>query len=930
MRYFFLALLLCGSLDFYAQTGSQIPMDSSVRYGRLSNGMTYYIKHNNFPKGYADFQIFHAVGAIQEEDNQNGLAHFLEHMAFKGLNRFPGKSMTNYLEGIGVKFGANLNASTTTDYTRYLINQVPVTRQGIIDTCLMILADWSGSISATPQDIETERGVIKEEWRTRTNANVRANQALSAYYFKDSKYALRSVIGDMRIIENFKRDELMDFYHKWYRPDLQAIGIVGDFNADSMETAVIREFSKILPAVIKKKKVQYTIPNNNELIYGTFSDREITNNSISLLFKHPAISEASRSTQESYVAGYLRSLMMYMMNQRWIEVSDKKELDLKNLDFSYGNFSGDKDVFGVSGEVRDARMMPAFRLMLSELERFRRYGFTQSELDIAKATYKRHLEKNFVERDKQSNTSVMNGLFDNYIYNDPLPNAEFSYRILSNVIDTVSLAGLNAEVKKLVTDKNRIVTVVAGQKDSSEIPSKKEIETELSRMADLKVVRYSGVKVPVLTPQSEPVPSAIMKSEQVKFGATLWHLSNGAKVYLLPTKNKKDEILFDAYSKGGSSVLSNSEFQSARLLTTALTASGVGSLSSTDLARALNGKIVYVTPYFSEFEEGFGCATSPSDLETTLKLMYMYFKEPRFNAEDFEFEKKKIKDNLLSRKKNPFSALQDSVFAVRSNFNLRGNSLITDPDELPEVSLDTIRKVYKKAFSNPGDFIFYFVGTVDTTIIKPLIEKYIGGLRGDHRSDTWKDLNIRPPKGKVVIDFKNKMETPKSTVFMEYTQLTDYSFKKGIEMQLLQGILESRLNELLRNQKSGVYTPAVECSLKELPVGQASLIVSFDTEPDLLDELVKIVGEEMNRLATQGIAETDLEKSKEFVLKSYDQGLTNNYYWRYLLSNFIKSGRDNLTGNKELVESIKSVEITSLLKEIVKAGNIAKVIMRPE
>jgi zinc protease len=930
-----LLLITMSGLSTYAQIkpDAALPTDPKLRVGKLPNGLTYYIRHNNFPKGLADFQIFHSVGAMQEEDNQNGLAHFLEHQAFKGLAHFPGKSMTNYMEKIGVKFGENLNAATTTDYTRYMINQVPISRQGIIDTCLLVLSDWSGSITANPEAVDSERGVIKEEWRMRGGVDYRINQGLSPYFFKGSKYAIRSVIGDMKIIETFKQEELLDFYHKWYRPDLQAVAIVGDFDVDAMEAAVKKLFSKLPKAVNPTAKTAYPLPDNKELIYGTYSDKEASSSSISLMFKHPQQKWADRQKPSTYTLGYQYAIITSMMNSRWEELSHKKDFAIKGLQYGFGSFVADKDVFSVSADVKPgvANIMPAFDMMLSETERFKRYGFTKGELDLVKANFKRRLERSYLERDKKPNNNFIESYMNNFLENTPMISAEVSYKLFTQVLDNFTLAQANAMLKGLFTEQNVIATVVTSTEDAAGIPSRELVVKKLAGMSALPVEIYKDKALVKLEPKTAPKPGKVISEQKVEFGATLWTLANGAKVYLLPTPHKKDELMMTAYSKGGHSVMNDKDYFSARLLTTAMLTSGVGNLSSTELSNALAGKIVYVTPFLSELSESIDCSTTPSDAETMLKLVYMYFTEPRFDEAAFKMDMKKTKENLVSRKKNPFSALQDSVTYIRSNHHYRSSNLILDANDIDKVDFSKMKDIHKQVFGNPADFVFVFTGAIDLVKVKPMIEEYVGGLSATHRKDEWRDVGKRSPKGPVTIEIKQKMETPKSTTFIEYTREAPYSFRRAITMQLLQGIIDIRFNKLLRDERSGVYSTMSEASIVQDPLSKLQLIVSFETDPKLMDELTKVVHQELKRLAVEGVDAADLAKGREFMNKSRIQRTTNNGYWHHILYTYAtKNGVNNDKDAERVLNEIDAKEVKAILAEILEPNNVVTVTMRPE
>lgn len=934
---FILALLLMvmSGLSPYAQlkTKATLSKDPEVRFGKLPNGLTYYIRHNNFSKGLADFQIFHAVGAMQEENNQDGLAHFLEHQAFKGLVHFPGKSMTSYMEKIGVKFGQNLNAATTTDYTRYMINQVPISRQGIIDTCLLVLSDWSGSILAKPEDVDSERGVIKEEYRMRGGLDLRVNEALSPYLFKDSKYAVRSVIGDMKIIESFKQQELMDFYHKWYRPDLQAVAIVGDFDVDAMEANVIKIFSKLPKAVDPAAKVDFPLPDNKDLIYGTYSDKEATSSSISILYKHTQPVWAERESPDAYTRKYKIGIVMSMMNDRWTELSHNKDLEIKGFNYGFSSFVADKDVFSISADIKPGatQLMPAFDRMLSETERFKRMGFSQGELDLVKANFKRRLEQGYMEKDKKTNGSYIESFMSNFLENRPILSSEDHYKLYSDVLESMTLDQASAILKDLFTDENMIVTVVTSTEDASAIPSKELVVKKLAGMSALPIEKYKDKVSAKLEPKVAPKPGKVIKESKVDFGATLWTLANGAKVFLLPTAHKKDEVLVTAYSSGGHSVLNDKDYFSARMMTTALTGSGVGSLNANELSNALSGKIVYVTPFLSELSESFDCATTPSDVESTLKLIYMYFTEPRFDEEAFKINMQKTKDNLVSRKKNPFSALQDSVTYLRGNHHYRSSNLILKPEDIDKVDFSRIKELYKDVFGNPSDFVFVLTGAIDLVKIKPVVEKYIGGLGGKHRKDQWLDVGKRSPKGPVTLDFKQKMENPKAITFIEYTKEAPYSYRRTIAMQLLQGIMDIRFNKLLREERSGTYSTMTEASMVEQPISKLQLIVSFETDPKIVDDLTKVVHEELKRLSIEGIDASDLAKSREFMHKGRIQSLTNNRFWHYSLYNYAtKNGVNNEKDAEKILNEINEAEIKSLIAEVLQPNNAVTVTMRPE
>ncbi|MGV8093775.1 MAG: M16 family metallopeptidase [Mangrovibacterium sp.] len=909
-----------------------VPQDVNVRYGVLSNGLTYYIRHNNFPEGYAHFEIIHAVGALQEEDNQNGLAHFLEHLAFNGLKHFPGKSMLEYMERIGVKFGENLNAATSADYTRYLIKNVPTLRQGVIDTSLQVLYDWSGSILCDQEEIDAERGVIEEEWRSRGDVRYRISEAIAPYVYNHSKYARRNVIGNMEIIRNFKREELVDFYHTWYRPDLQAIVIVGDFDADKMETQVKELFSQLPAATAGKPKETYQIPDNSEMLYATYSDKEATSSSIEILFKHPSVKQEARNIVREYARSYQISMITSMMNSRLKEIVTNGNFPVNQLGYFYGNLGGDRDVFSISAQIKKGgdNIPAAFDMMLRESERIRRYGFTPEELSREKADKKRNVERAYLERDKRTNDRYVQDYFNHFLNNNPYPDMQTYYDLRKQIIDDTTLEDLNTLVKTLFRDDNQVVTIITPSDEASSIPAEAFVENRLASCTQLAVTPYEEKVLGTSLLKKEPVPGKVINETKNEFGATEWTLSNGIKVYLYPTALKKDEILMDAFSWGGHSVVRDKEFIPARLVSTAMSESGAGTFNATDLAKMLTGKIVYVTPILGEFFETFGCASTPSDYETMLQVVYLYFTSPRFDEDAFNKNKQKIKENLVSRKNMPFSYLQDSVTMLRSNYHFRASNLILDPDDVDKANLRQVKVIQRKLFDNPQQFTFFFTGAIDPEKAKPIVEKYIGSLKGAHRhADQWKDVGKRPPKGVIRSDFTRPMETPKSTVFIEYTKETDYSLKKSITMAMLKNILDIRYTRLIREDKGGTYSVDMEGSLSRLPVPVMHLIISFTTRPEMMNELEKIVHEELDRLVKEGIDPDDLVKSREFMLKSITQSKEGNYYWHSALRTYLQYG-ENTTHSEEVINSISKEDIQAALKELIEANNMLTVVLRPE
>lgn len=935
MRYFVLllianliAMVLPAQQRQHAHPADPVPHDPALRTGTLSNGMRYYIRKNNYPEGYADFQIFHAVGAVHEEDHQNGLAHFLEHMAFKGLKHFPDNQLIDYMEGNGIKFGANLNAATSYDHTYYILQQVPVSREGLIDSCLLVLADWSGAIEATQQAIDLERGVIREEFRTRSDLKTRIGMALQPYYYQGSRYADRTIIGDMDIISNFERADLLDFYHTWYRPELQAIAIVGDIDPGKMEQKILERFSTIPNPATAAPDRDLRLPDNDELILGMYSDPEAGTTQVNLLFKHDLPAPNVRSHASVYVRQYLDQAIVNMLNERWGELSRKEDLAVSHLGFSYGDYVADKAVFAISAAIKPgaAHIEPGLALLYDELARAHRYGFTEGEWKRVKANLWKSLERRALEADKRTNGSFINAYRQHFLRNRPLPDLDTQIRLLGHALDTVSLAYLNDRMRQYIRPDNQVMTFVTAETDRSGVPSREKLVEALQGLTDRQVTAYEPAPEVSLEPSIEPVAGKVIAEASYHFGSLQWTLSNGAQVFLLPTTLQNDEILLHTVSAGGRSVISDEDLASSHMVVPQLMNAGLGKLDANEVRRALAGKIVYVTPYLSDFHEGMGCSASPDDVETLLKMIYMYHTEPRFDQKTLHQDLRKFAESMEARIKNPMAALMDTVAMARADYHARSLFYLQDT---AQVDMDRVQAIFDRHFGNPADFAWIFTGTIDTAVLKPLVEKYIGSLPPGGRHDEWRDLGKRSPQQPRVINFNVPMETPKAITFMEYTREVPFSLENLFGIRLLKDVVEIRLKELLRDDRSGIYTTEGEGSLAELPVDKLQFIISFQTDPDRMEELTQVVFDELHRLAEDGIPEVLVAKSKEYMHKAMDQAQKSNRYWEMALRSYVISGRDHHSGYREALDGIQGEDLQTLLQGLLRENRLVHVTMGP-
>ncbi len=752
-----LVLVFCiMSLGMNAQTPT--PVDPAWRMGTLENGMKYYIRKNAKPEGKASFWIAHDIGALHETHNQNGLAHFLEHMAFNGLAHFPGKSMLEYMQSIGCSFGGNINASTGQMLTQYMLTDVPVDREGVVDTCLLILHDWSGYILCEQAELDAERGVIREEWRTGRSASRRNYNEMSRTIYGGTPYATRSIIGDTSIINNFTQKDILDFYHDWYRPNLQAVVVVGDIDVDKMEKKVKDLFSKLKNPENPKVKAEFNIPDNVEPITNVYTEPELTGNSVMFFIKYPApFNKTNYHTEEAVRYGMANGYIASMVNARLQEAAQNPDAKFTGASLNIGTLAGDRDVFYVTVNTKNNDLGAGFDQALTIVEQARRFGFNASELERAKTNAIMRQESNFAERNNKKHNDYNRSAYGHFQYNTPLMSEEQSLNLTKKLNDGIQVAELNDMIKKyMVVGPNTVVYASGPEKDDVVIPDDEMLTITMYGVAKKELEPYVDVAV------DKPLISKNIKSGKVSkttqnkaMDATEWTLSNGMKVILKPTTFKQDEISFTGSSHGGLSLLSDADWAATRGMMNVSGQSGVGDFDNASLRKMLTGKKVGVQPSISDLDQQISGSCSPKDLETALQLAYLYFTAPRFDQDAFDITLGRLKNQIANQAANPATTLNDTLNNLLSNYNLRSKPL-TEAD-LSKLNIEKMREVYKQRFANPGAFTFVFVGNIDLKTAKPLIEKYLGGLTGN-KKETYKDLGKYPVEGEVKNHFKRSMK----------------------------------------------------------------------------------------------------------------------------------------------------------------------------
>jgi zinc protease len=870
------------SQDITYSPTAPVPMDPDVIYGKLDNGLTYYIRANHEPKERAEFYLLVNVGAMSEDEDQNGLAHFTEHMAFNGTKNFNKKAIINYLQSIGMKFGPEINAFTSSDETNYMLQKVPTTDQKTVDTALLILYDWATNISFEDVEIDAERGVIHEEWRTGRSAMFRMMREANKVIYRDSKYAVHDVIGDINTIDNFPFDVVKRFYADWYRPDLQAIIAVGDFDAKAMEQHIRELFSTIPAKENPRTREYFPVPDHEETLITVQTDKEAQYPIVQVYYKLPA--DGSRN-MEYYREELKQQLFNSMLNARMQEL-----ILSENPPFVYGyafysNIVRTKDGFVSIAVGNNNELDKALHALLVENKRVLQYGFTTTELERAKNEMKRNMEKQFAEKDKMQSDQYVWQYYSHFLEQEPTPGVAFDFAFINQALPGITLDEVNAQATKWITNKNRVISLMAPDNPDIKVPTEQEIRDIIAAVDQENITAYVDKVIDKPLMAAEPVAAKVAKKGKDKtLGTTEWTFDNGVKVVLKTTDFKDDEILMSAYSFGGTSLYETKDLMSAMFASDVASESGLGEFDKVSLDKKLSGILAYVNPVIRENSEGFEGSCSVKDMETMLQMVNLYFTAPRTDEVAFNAFIKRLQAILDNKALEPESALQDTITVLLANHNPRVRPMTSAL--LDEASLKKIRSIFKSRFGDPGSFTFYFVGNIDPVAAKPLIEKYLGSLPTVSREESWADDNVRPPVGNVTREIKREMKVPKGTVYITYTGTFDYDdFQARLSLSSLCDILDVRYVETIREEQSGTYGAAVYESMDKYPYENYSVTIFFDCDPKNTDKLKKIVYDEIEKLKTDGPTDKDLHGVIENKLKVHQENLRQNGYWLSVIKN---------------------------------------------
>lgn len=932
---FFILLSIClwGALPAWSQEDLQpLPIDPKLTYGKLPNGMTYYIRYNAMPAERADFYIAQNVGSILEEENQRGLAHFLEHMAFNGSKNFPEKGMDRFTESIGMRIGENLNAYTSFDETVYTLMNVPVTREEVIDSCLLMLHDWSGFLTLTDSMIEKERPIIREEWRTGQDAQSRLWDQQLPKMFPDSRYGHRVPIGTIEVIDNFKPEELRAYYRKWYRPDQQALIIVGDIDPEQIEQKIKDMFADIPAPVNPAIREQFLVSDNEDPLVSIATDKEASYTTLYLFYKHEKTPREMESTVMGMVKDYMQSVSATMINERFDELTQQAVPPFIYAEAGDGDYmvARTKGAWTVAALAEETEIASTLSTMVRETERLRQYGFTHSEYERARTNFLKAYETVFNERDNEKNGTYTREYLTHFTEGGYIPGIETEFALLSQIAPAIPVEQINDYVKGLIGENNIVIALTGPDKEGLTYPSEDELVRIFMEARKEPVEPYQeNVSDEPLVPELPVAGTILEKKEDPLFGATILTLSNGIKVVLKHTELKKDEIRMTATSPGGSTLFEGTDIANLKVFNDVIGLGGLGHFSAIELGKKLAGKQVSCSTSLGMDNENVNGWASPADLQTLFELIYLSFTAPRADEEAYASFETRMKAQLQNLRLNPMVAFSDTLTRAVYGDDPRAQRI--QPEDFNRISYSRILEMYRERFADASDFVFTFVGNIDMETILPLTEQYLASLPSlgrKEKGDPSRAADSR--KGKYTNYFRVKLETPKATVADIFTADMKYNLENIITATMVRQILDLVYNEKIREEEGGTYGVQTSLRISSFPEGETMLQIFFDTDPAKREVLKNIVGNELKRLAEEGPREEDYRKTVDNMLKRHAENKQENAYWLNVLDNYYYRGLDALTEYESTLNSITPDKVRDFTHKLLSQGNSIEVVMEPE
>ena len=905
---------------------SPLPLDTSIVSGRLANGLSYFIRLNHKPEKRAELRLVVNAGSILEDKDQQGLAHFVEHMAFNGTKNFAKNDLINYLESVGVRFGADLNAYTSFDETVYML-QVPTDTPSILNKAFEILGDWAHLVSFDDTEIDKERGVILEEWRLGRGADARLRDKEFPVIFDGSRYAERLPIGKPDIIRNVDHNTLRRFYNDWYRPDLMAVVAVGDFDKSKIEHLIKQNFSGIPNRTAERVRPLYPVPDHKATLYAIATDKEATLTSVDVYYLQPIESD---TLVRDYRRSLVEALFNQMLNERFQEIARQADPPFLYAYGGGGSFVRTKNAFTLGAGVKDGGVARGLQAIITEASRVLKYGFTQTELDRTKSDLLRGIETAYNERTKTESGRLADELIRHFLSDEPVPGISYEYDLYKRFLPEITLSEVNALAPEWIERQNRVVTISAPEKSAATIPDTTALARILNDVDHAEVAPYQDVVTSEPLLKTVPTPgSVVSRSERQDIGVTELTLSNGVKVYLKPTEFKNDEVLFGAFSNGGSSLVADSDYLAAATACGLLQESGLGSFDKTALEKKLAGTVAQVSPYISELSQGLGGSASPKDLTTLFRLVYLYFTSPRADSTAFLSYLARTRAYLENRNARPEAAFDDTMQVTMSQHNFRRRPFSLSM--LQELNLQKSLAIYKDRFANASEFTFVFVGNFTVASMESLLTTYVASLPSTFRQETWHDLGIRPPSGKVQKDVHRGIEQ-KSQVRIVFTGPFEWTREHRFALDALAQVLTIKLRQNLREDKGGTYGVRVSGVPIRIPEQRYQFSISFGCAPNRVQELTRATFDAIDSLQRFPADAPTVEKVREMNLREREVNLKQNTFWlnamEFCLENDIDPGQ--ILTYSALIRSLSAALVQDAAKEYLNPERYAQFELFPE
>ena len=927
--FMFIAAIIAATVAF-GQT--PLPNDPAVRTGQLENGLKYYIRHNDQPAQRAEFCIATDAGAHQEEDHQDGLAHFFEHMCFNGTKNFPGKSMLTYLQSIGAEFGRNINASTGFEVTQYMLNNIPVVRESIVDSCLLILHDWSGFVTCDPAEVDNERGVIIEEKRSRDAADWRMYMAARPYIYGDVPYGKRTLIGGYDQLANFEYQSLTDFHQKWYRPDNQAVIVVGDIDVDAVEAKIKTLFSDIPVPEAPVEKPVYKLADNVEPIVGIITDPEAQYSYCELTWKREPMPKELKNTDVAFMTDMIQGIVGRVMRERFSDIAADPASPFLQAAVYFSPVCNECDATNGQVVFKEGELNTALKAFMVEIEKMRLYGFNDAEVDRAKENIIAAYEKALEAAPNRQNGDFVDPLLANFYQNESYLEPELALQLAQGLCAQLNAQILNQLLGQLqlITDENLIVLYNGPSKEGSIIPTEEEIRTVLAEVKNMEIQPNTEEAI------NEPFISKDLKGSAVKtmaetvYGATEWTLKNGVKVVVLPTELKKDQVIFNIVKKGGKTLIATEDMPSfdEDIWSLYLENTGISKFAGKNVPKMLAGKALSVSPYINNVRHGVSGSSTPKDLETALQIAYLYFTEPRFDESEYMVGINQINALMPNLKANP-----DFLFSIAMNDILYGHNprvVSLTEETLAKANLATIERVYRELFKDAAGAVVTIVGNVDLETLKPMVEKYIGSLpKGKKASEVNEENIIYFAKGVVNEEVRLPMQAPKSTVVQLYSAYAPVDTKKSVAFDAANYIIDMVYTKTIREDEGGTYGVGTSLVAQKQPVERLVGQVYFNTNPEAVAKLSALATKGLKELAENGPSIEHFNMAIENFKKNLPESRINNSYWLSCINTWNEQGINYDVEYEAALNSLTPEDVKAAVQELLSQGNVINIASFP-